>query len=584
MFSTSTPAADNNDIINALIGNITSIATTASFAANTFSITANADSQTEGVETFFIKAYNSYANALAGSATVSTTGYLAQSNVVTINDTSIGTTTSTTTSTTTTTTTSTTTSTTTTTTLAPLALTSISASPTSLTFGTSYSVTVGLNRPLTTAEALSGIPINLYVDGVSAGAPVTQTMQNQTYGSLVAGDAGSSPKTIVGSANSSVASGTVSTNITYLGYANLSAGSFSIVPSTFAAGVPIVANIVAGTTNSNQIRSFDLTANVDYFDPTQNDVTVNLGTLTLSAGNTFVRIDSAFNHYWSLDANVTFTAQANTSSNNFYMRGNISRTVRLVKSPISVLTLQPNVSNLISSVATPWQVEARLNRPNNSGNAIGFNVAFVSNSSYVPGSTWQPARQLALYHETPNWPSFANGSNIAVFTQVYGPAAVPSDNFYFSGTATNYMTISSGKWRTPDLAVDNPDIYLRRGATYVFDVSNTGGLSFWINTSPIGTAYANVSRLGNVDAAGINGITTGNVVFTVPFDAPSTLVYTAAGGTPYGNLIIGDLGSARFGGMNPFGNVSVDGSTGGGGDGPFGDNSGQVPDQYLQIP
>ena len=472
--------------------------------------------------------------------------------------------------------------------MAPLALTSISSSPNSLTFGTSYSVIIGLNRPLTTAEALSGIPINLYVDGVNAGPPAIQTMQNQTYGPFVAGDFGSSPTTIVGSANSSVASGTVSTNITYLGYANLSAGSFSIVPSTFAAGVPIVANIVAGTTNSNQIRSFDLTANVDYFDPAKNDETVNLGTLTLSAGNTFVRIDKAFSHYWSLDANVTFTAQANTSSNNFYMRGNISRTVRLVKSPISVLTLQPNVSNLISSVATPWQVEARLNRPNNSGNAIGFNVAFLSNSSYVQGSTWQPARELALYHEYTQlgqfWPSFANGSNIAVFTQVYGPAAVPSNNFYFSGTATNYMTISSGKWRTPDLAVDNPDIYLRRGATYVFDVSNTGGLSFWINTSPTGTAYANVSRLGNVDAAGINGITTGNVVFTVPFDAPDTLVYTAAGGTPYGNLIIGDLGSLRFGGMNPFGNVSVDGSTGGGGDGPFGDNSGQVPGDNREIP
>ena len=76
---------------------------------------------------------------------------------------------------------------------------------------------------------------------------------------------------------------------------------------------------------------------------------------------------------------------------------------------------------------------------------------------------------------------------------------------------------------------DNPDLYVQRGMTYKFKVSTTGH-PFEIRTSDGGSAYS--SGVTN------NSIQSGDIIFTVPMDAPDTLYYqctihSGMGGTIY---------------------------------------------------
>ena len=65
----------------------------------------------------------------------------------------------------------------------------------------------------------------------------------------------------------------------------------------------------------------------------------------------------------------------------------------------------------------------------------------------------------------------------------------------------------------------NPNLTLKRGKTYVFDLNVTGH-PFWIKTSP-------TTGTGNAFTEGVsgNGSTTGQLTFTVPMTAPDTLHY-----------------------------------------------------------
>jgi hypothetical protein len=66
---------------------------------------------------------------------------------------------------------------------------------------------------------------------------------------------------------------------------------------------------------------------------------------------------------------------------------------------------------------------------------------------------------------------------------------------------------------------ENPALTLIKGFTYYFDVS-AAGHPFWIKTSAVtGTTSAYSSGVTN------NGVDSGTVSFTVPFDAPATLYY-----------------------------------------------------------
>ena len=84
--------------------------------------------------------------------------------------------------------------------------------------------------------------------------------------------------------------------------------------------------------------------------------------------------------------------------------------------------------------------------------------------------------------------------------QEFGVTASGSSAYTFSGGATG----------------NNPTLYLQKGKTYRFDV-NASGHPFQIRVSNGGSAYTN--------GVENNGAQNGSVYFTVPFNAPDTLVY-----------------------------------------------------------
>jgi len=65
-------------------------------------------------------------------------------------------------------------------------------------------------------------------------------------------------------------------------------------------------------------------------------------------------------------------------------------------------------------------------------------------------------------------------------------------------------------------STDDPTIYLHRGFTYIFENSTGTNHPFAIRTSSGGSAYT---------SAFLSGSQSGTQIFTVPFDAPNTLVY-----------------------------------------------------------
>ena len=78
-------------------------------------------------------------------------------------------------------------------------------------------------------------------------------------------------------------------------------------------------------------------------------------------------------------------------------------------------------------------------------------------------------------------------------------------------------------------AANDPVLYLRRGDTYTF-VNNSGGSHpFQIRVSNGGSAYS--TGVTN------NGASSGNIVFTVPMSAPSTLYYQCTAHSGMGNTI-----------------------------------------------
>jgi len=90
------------------------------------------------------------------------------------------------------------------------------------------------------------------------------------------------------------------------------------------------------------------------------------------------------------------------------------------------------------------------------------------------------------------------------------------------GFALKYYITSSGSsaYRLAGPGVlnstDNPTLYLHRGFTYIFENSTGGSHPFAIRTSSGGSAYT---------SSFLSGSQSGTQIFTVPFDAPNTLVY-----------------------------------------------------------
>lgn len=129
-----------------------------------------------------------------------------------------------------------------------------------------------------------------------------------------------------------------------------------------------------------------------------------------------------------------------------------------------------------------------------------------------------------------------------------------------------YSVVNSGSSSYTIAGSTNPTLTLIKGFTYYFNVSATGH-PFWIKTSAVtGTGSSYSSGVTN------NGVDSGTVAFTVPFDAPSTLYYICqfhggmVGTITVLNSMVGFTGSAGlFGFTGSAGTGGTNGFTGSGG-------------------
>lgn len=116
----------------------------------------------------------------------------------------------------------------------------------------------------------------------------------------------------------------------------------------------------------------------------------------------------------------------------------------------------------------------------------------------------------------------------------------------------NYAVSNSGASSYLINNTSNPSISLLRGFTYYFTV-NASGHPFWIKTSQtIGTGDAYTTGITN------NGTASGQIAFTVPFDAPNILYYSCQ----FHSSMSGIFNISNLGPIGATGATGLVGSTG----------------------
>ena len=114
------------------------------------------------------------------------------------------------------------------------------------------------------------------------------------------------------------------------------------------------------------------------------------------------------------------------------------------------------------------------------------------------------------------------------WTDVISSGSTPGATFTLTSNGSSDYVFAADSRFFPTSAND-PVLYLRRGDTYTF-VNNSGGSHpFQIRNSAGGSAY-------NTGVTN-NGASSGNIVFTVPMSAPSTLYYQCTAHSNMGNTI-----------------------------------------------
>ena len=93
--------------------------------------------------------------------------------------------------------------------------------------------------------------------------------------------------------------------------------------------------------------------------------------------------------------------------------------------------------------------------------------------------------------------------------------------------SSHYVYAQDDKFFTA--AANDPVLYLRRGDTYIFINNSGGGHPFQIRASNGGSAYS--TGVTN------NGASSGEIIFTVPMGAPSTLYYQCTAHSAMGGVI-----------------------------------------------
>lgn len=130
--------------------------------------------------------------------------------------------------------------------------------------------------------------------------------------------------------------------------------------------------------------------------------------------------------------------------------------------------------------------------------------------------------------------------------------------FYVSASGSSaYLFYGAGTGTDASQANSNPTLYLTRGETYTFSV-NASGHPFYINTN-------NATGTGNQFANGVSGqgAQIGEVVFTVPMNAPNKLYYncqyhSSMNGTIHIPSITSSVSSSP---ANTFSTINIAGQT-----------------------
>ena len=140
-------------------------------------------------------------------------------------------------------------------------------------------------------------------------------------------------------------------------------------------------------------------------------------------------------------------------------------------------------------------------------NATSYSIEWASS----PSGPWQNfSTAAAALDLIPATGSSSVTSSVPMFYRVVAVLPPPPPDFAVSNSGTSSYLINGEA---------NPELHLVRGQTYTISV-NAAGHPFWIKT----TATTGTGDQYN-DGVTDNGTSVGEIVFTVPLDAPDTLYY-----------------------------------------------------------
>ena len=187
---------------------------------------------------------------------------------------------------------------------------------------------------------------------------------------------------------------------------------------------------------------------------------------------------------------------------------------------------------IINSIRTSTVGTPTLTSSSNINMSVGGSVTVTGGGFRVASLTGTQRNALAAANGEIVYNSSTNKlqayENNAWADVISSGSSTPGATFTLTANgASDYVFAADSRFFPT--AANDPVLYLRRGDTYTF-VNNSGGSHpFQIRTSSGGSAY-------NTGVTN-NGASSGNIVFTVPMSAPSTLYYQCTAHSGMGNTI-----------------------------------------------
>jgi len=187
---------------------------------------------------------------------------------------------------------------------------------------------------------------------------------------------------------------------------------------------------------------------------------------------------------------------------------------------------------IINSIRTSTVGTPTLTSSSNINMSVGGSVTVTGGGFRVASLTGAQRNALAAANGEIVYNSSTNKlqayENSAWADVISSGSSTPGATFTLTANgASDYVFAADSRFFPT--AANDPVLYLRRGDTYTF-VNNSGGSHpFQIRQSNGGSAY-------NTGVTN-NGASSGNIVFTVPMSAPSTLYYQCTAHSGMGNTI-----------------------------------------------